>query len=73
MGAARALYTYGAIQAWVQAVEKAGSTDTTRVIDALRSNKFDTVLGKIGFDKKGNVTAPGYVFYKWHNGTYEYL
>ena len=67
------LYTYGAIQAWVQAVEKARSTDTNKVIGALRSTKFDTVLGKIGFDKKGNVTAPGYVFYKWRNGTYDYL
>jgi len=67
------LYTYGAIQAWVQAVKKAGSTSTDALIKALRSNKFDTVLGKIGFDMTGDVTAPGYVFYKWHNGTYDYL
>ncbi len=66
------LYTYGAIQAWVQAVEKARSTDTTKVIGALRSTKFDTVLGKIGFDKKGDVTAPGYVWYEWKGGTYDY-
>lgn len=31
-----------------------------------------TVLGKIGFDMKGDVTAPGYVFYEWKNGTYDY-
>jgi branched-chain amino acid transport system substrate-binding protein len=67
------LYTYGAIQAWAQAVEKAGSTDTAAVIKALRGNQFETVLGKIGFDEKGDVTAPGYVFYKWSNGTYDYL
>ncbi|MDH3671421.1 MAG: branched-chain amino acid ABC transporter substrate-binding protein [Gammaproteobacteria bacterium] len=66
------LYTYGAIQAWKQAVEKAGSTDTTKVIAALRKNKFDTVLGNIGFDKKGDVTAPGYVWYEWKDGTYDY-
>ncbi|MCH8096172.1 MAG: hypothetical protein IID53_03730 [Proteobacteria bacterium] len=30
------------------------------------------VLGKIGFDMKGDVTAPGYVFYEWKNGTYDY-
>lgn len=54
-------------------MEKARSTDTNKVIGALRSTKFDTVLGKIDFDKKGNVTAPGYVFYKWRNGTYDYL
>ena len=66
------LYTYGAIQAWAQAAEKARSTDTTKLIAALRQNKFDTVLGNIGFDKKGDVTAPGYVWYEWKGGTYDY-
>ncbi len=66
------LYTYAAIQAWAQAVNKAGSTDTGKVIKALRSGQFDTVLGKIGFDKVGDVTAPGYVWYVWKNGTYDY-
>ena len=66
------LYTYGAIQAWAQAVEKAGSTDLEKVIASLRSNKFNTVLGSIGFDGKGDVTAPGYVWYIWDNGQYDY-
>ena len=34
--------------------------------------KFNTVLGTIGFDKKGDVTAPGYVMYEWKNGKYDY-
>jgi branched-chain amino acid transport system substrate-binding protein len=67
------LYTYGAIQAWVQAVNKVGGTDTGKVSDALRKNQFDTVLGSIGFDEKGDVTAPGYVFYEWKGGNYDYL
>ena len=67
------LYTYGAIQAWAQAVAKVGTTDTAKVIAALRKNKFDTVLGNIGFDMKGDVTAPGYVWYVWKNGNYDYL
>lgn len=67
------LYTYGAVQAWAQAVTKAGSLDLKKVIDALRKNKFETVLGTIGFDAKGDVTAPGYVFYKWTKGSYDYL
>jgi len=66
------LYTYGAIQAWAQAVEKAGSTDLKQSIASLRANKFDTVLGNIGFDGKGDVTAPGYVWYIWQNGQYDY-
>lgn len=67
------LYTYGAIQAWAQAVEKAGTTDTPEVAKALRANKFETVLGEIGFDDKGDVTAPGYVFYVWKDGKYDYV
>jgi branched-chain amino acid transport system substrate-binding protein len=66
------LYTYGAIQAWVAAVKAAGSTDTPKVIAALRGGKFSTVLGKIGFDKMGDVTAPGYVWYEWKGGKYDY-
>jgi len=66
------LYTYGAIQAWAQAVEKIGGTDTDKLSRHLKSNQFDTVLGRIGFDKKGDVTAPGYVFYEWKDGKYDY-
>jgi branched-chain amino acid transport system substrate-binding protein len=66
------LYTYAAIQAWAQAVEAAGSTDFDAVIEALHAGTFQTVLGEIGFDGKGDVTAPGYVMYVWKDGTYDY-
>jgi branched-chain amino acid transport system substrate-binding protein len=66
------LYTYAAVQSWAQAAQKAGSTDATKVESALRSGQFDTALGKIGYDAKGDVTAPGYVFYVWHDGKYIY-
>jgi branched-chain amino acid transport system substrate-binding protein len=67
------LYTYGAIQAWADAVTKAKSFDADKVIATLRATKFDTVLGPIGFDAKGDVTAPGYVFYEWRDGKYDYV
>ena len=66
------LYTYGAIQAWAQAAAQAGSVETDSVIKALNTGQFDTVLGKIGFDDKGDVTAPGYVWYVWKGGKYDY-
>ena len=66
------LYTYAAIQAWAQAVEAAGTTDFDAVIEALNAGTFDTVLGEIGFDEKGDVTAPGYVMYEWKDGVYDY-
>jgi branched-chain amino acid transport system substrate-binding protein len=66
------LYTYGAIQAWVQAVTTAGSVETPKVMKALKKGEYQTVLGKIGFDAKGDVSAPGYVFYEWSKGGYDY-
>ncbi len=67
------LYTYAAIQAWAQATEAAGSTDYDDVIKALNDGTFKTVLGELSFDDKGDVTLPGYVFYEWKDGKYDYL
>ncbi len=67
------LYTYGAIQAWAQAAKNAGSVDPAKVTKELHSgNKYKTVLGELSFDEKGDVSLPGYVFYKWSKGTYDY-
>ena len=51
------LYSYGAVQVWAQAVKKAESFETEAVINALKTGSFNTVLGKIGFDEKGDVTG----------------
>jgi branched-chain amino acid transport system substrate-binding protein len=64
------LYTYAAIQEWAQAATKAGTTDSKKVADTLRAGTWDTVLGKISYDKKGDVTQSDYVFYIWHSGNY---
>ena len=59
------LYTYAAVQAWAQAAAKSGTTDTDKVAAALRAEgaAFDTVLGKLSFDAKGDRTTADYVFY----------
>ncbi|HEX2137052.1 MAG TPA: branched-chain amino acid ABC transporter substrate-binding protein [Microvirga sp.] len=64
------LYSYAAVQAWAQAVAKAGTLDTKAVIAALRAHEFDTVLGRIGFDHKGDVKQPGFAWYVWQGGRY---
>ena len=66
------LYTYGAIQVWAEAAETTGELGTDALVAALRASRFDTVLGDIGFDQTGDVTAPGYVWYVWSGGTYDY-
>jgi branched-chain amino acid transport system substrate-binding protein len=60
------LNDYGAVQVWAQAAEKAGSLELTAMIASLRSHEFDTVLGPIGFDEKGDVTLQSPVLYVWH-------
>ncbi len=68
------LYTYAAIQTWAQAVEAAKAADFEPVVKALEDGKFKTVLGgELEFDDKGDVTLPGYVFYEWKDGKYEYI
>jgi branched-chain amino acid transport system substrate-binding protein len=66
------LYTYGAVQVFVEAVRRVGAVDVPKIRALLKKEKFDTVLGEIGFDAKGDVKAPGYVFYEWDKGTYDY-
>lgn len=65
------LYTYAAIQTWAEAVEQAGSTDLDAVIDVLRKATFDTALGPLTFDSKGDPLGQGYTMYQWDDGRYE--
>ncbi len=36
----------------------------------MRSSEFETVLGKISFDQKGDITTAGFVWYVWKDGEY---
>jgi branched-chain amino acid transport system substrate-binding protein len=65
------LYTYAALQIWAQAVTKTNGTDPRRIAAAMKADgPWQTVLGPISFDAKGDVTVPDYVFYVWRNGSY---
>ena len=65
------LYTYAAIQAWADAATKVNSLDPRKIAEALKAQgPWQTVLGPISFDRKGDVTVPDYVFYVWKNGAY---
>lgn len=66
------LYGYAAVQALAQAAAKAKSVQPKVVDKTLKSERFDTVLGNVGFDPKGDITAPGYVLYAWKSGNFEY-
>jgi branched-chain amino acid transport system substrate-binding protein len=66
------LYAYAAVQVWAHAVEEAGSLNLDAVIKAMHNRQFDTVLGQVGFDKKGDVTCfDPWQWYVWQaDGTY---
>jgi branched-chain amino acid transport system substrate-binding protein len=66
------LNAYAAVQVWAQAVEAAGSLDLDPVIKIMHGRQFDTVLGKIAFDAKGDVTGfEPWQWYVWQaDGTY---
>jgi branched-chain amino acid transport system substrate-binding protein len=65
------LYTYAAFQIWAQAATKAKTVDAKKVAETMRTGKWDTVTGPTSFDKKGDITGAGYVFFAWKkDGTY---
>jgi branched-chain amino acid transport system substrate-binding protein len=64
------LYSYSALQAIAAAAKAAGSSDPQAVADALKSKgPYDTAIGKLGWDAKGDITRPDYVMYKWGKGS----
>lgn len=68
------LYTYAAVQIWAEAAQKAGSTDAKKVAATLKaSGPWQSVLGPISFDSKGDITKADYVLYQWHDGNYHEL
>jgi len=67
------LYTYAAVQVFAEAAADAKSIKLDDLSKAMKSNKFNTVIGTIGFDQKGDVVGPDYVVYAWKDGGYAEL
>ncbi len=59
------LYTYAAFQVWSGAVKKAGTTDPKKVMDVIKAGSWDTVIGTLQYDAKGDIKQLDYVVYKW--------
>jgi branched-chain amino acid transport system substrate-binding protein len=68
------LYTYAAMQVWTQAATKSGALDPKKVAATLKGSGWDTVLGKLSFTPKGDITVVDYVVYRWDkSGKYDEL
>ncbi len=60
-----------AILTLVSAIEKAGSTDSAKIMEALRTNPVETAVGTIKFDAKGDAEGVGMSVYQIENGQYK--
>jgi branched-chain amino acid transport system substrate-binding protein len=61
---------YAATQVWAEAVARAGTPDPATVTTALHRGRFASVLGRIGFDEKGDVIGATWQWQVWHDGSY---
>ncbi|OGQ94460.1 MAG: branched chain amino acid ABC transporter substrate-binding protein [Deltaproteobacteria bacterium RIFOXYD12_FULL_57_12] len=64
------LNAYAATQALLNAVAKAGSTDSAALARALKSEFVETPLGRISFDARGDAIGVGFSMYQVKNGVY---
>ena len=59
---------YAAVEVWAQAVERAGTLDTETVADTLRRSTFDTIVGSVAFDEKGDLEGAAWQWMMWSEG-----
>jgi branched-chain amino acid transport system substrate-binding protein len=64
------LYTYAAVELWAEAAKRAGGTDADTVASFLHGQSFETVIGRLTFDAKGDVDLPSFEMYRWSQGDY---
>ncbi|MFM8747672.1 MAG: branched-chain amino acid ABC transporter substrate-binding protein [Aestuariivirga sp.] len=65
------LYAYAAVQALAAAADATGSSDGARLAEWLRGGtRFDTIVGPVSFDARGDLTNPAIAWLKWVDGRY---
>ena len=64
------LEAYATVQVWAQAVERAGTFQPASVARMLRRGRFDTVLGRVAFDRKGDLEGAAWQWKVWTEGDY---
>lgn len=63
------LYSYAAVQVMAQAIAKAGTTDTKKVADEIKSGgPWKTAIGDLEYDSKGDRKSLDYTMYIWKKG-----
>jgi branched-chain amino acid transport system substrate-binding protein len=70
---AYSVYGYDAANVIFTAMTKAGTTDADKVAAVMKSQPFDTILGTIEFNAKGDVKESGYVIWTIKDGKFQVL
>jgi branched-chain amino acid transport system substrate-binding protein len=68
---AYSVYGYVAANILLEAITQAQSTDADKVATIMKGQPFDTILGKIEFDAKGDVKGSGYVMWTIKDGKFQ--
>lgn len=70
---AYSVYGYDAANVLLTAIDKAQSLDPSKIAAVMKSQSFDTILGTISFDAKGDLQQSGYVVWTVANGKFNVL
>ncbi len=65
-----AIYGYDAANILLQAIEKTGSTKYQALADYLHNTEFQTAMGPLRFDQKGDITDTYYVMWVVKDGKF---
>jgi branched-chain amino acid transport system substrate-binding protein len=61
------LTSYAAVQLIADGIKQAGSSDPYEVAKALHSGTFQTPIGTVQYDEKGDMKSFEFVVYEWHS------
>ncbi len=57
---------YAAVEVMTDAMEATKSTDSEALADYIRSHEFETAIGKVKYDEKGDLTESTFLVYRLH-------
>ncbi len=57
---------YAAVQVMADSMKATGSTDAEEVAEYMHKASFNTPIGDVKFDEKGDLTSFNFVVYNWH-------
>jgi branched-chain amino acid transport system substrate-binding protein len=64
------LLSYAGVQVFAEAAKRANGTGVDALVAQMHGKSFETVIGTLTYDNKGDLTKPNYVFYIWKDGKY---